>query len=150
MKILLSYFQQFSLPNVRKTRLQADFVKNNQILVVKIIKIRSPLLFQHPPPPLLDFMNFSDPLCPCSLRLPPPLPPPIYSGIQSKYHLFFRTRIFIFRLIFYQKRKNSLAALSVQQVRLGIRNGKDELDRLVFPVLLSISGTSRSRNSQKF
>ena len=149
MKILFSYFQQFSLPNVRKTRLQADFVTNNQILIVKIIKIRSPLLFQ-PPPPLLDFMNFSDPLWPCSLRPPPPLPPPIYSGIKSKYHLFFRTRIFISRLIFYQKRKNSLAALSVQQVRPGIRNGKDELDRLVFPVLLSISGTSRSSNSQKF
>ena len=42
MKILFSYFQQFSLPNVCKTRLQADFVTNNQILVVKIIKIRPP------------------------------------------------------------------------------------------------------------
>ena len=55
MKTLFSYFQQFSLPKVRKTRLQADFVTNNQILVVKIIKIRPP------PPRLLDFMNFSDP-----------------------------------------------------------------------------------------
>ena len=53
MKALFSYFQQCSIPKVRKTRLQADFVTNNQILVLKIIKIR--------PPRLLDFMNFSDP-----------------------------------------------------------------------------------------
>ena len=52
MRTLFSYFQQFSLPKVRKTRLQADFVTNNQILVVKIIKIR--------PPHLVDFMNFSN------------------------------------------------------------------------------------------
>ena len=77
-KTLFSYFQQFSLPKVRKTRLQTDFVTNNQILVVKIIKIRPHLLFRHPSPRLLDFMNFSDP--------PPPPSPPrlwrphVYSG----------------------------------------------------------------------
>ena len=54
---------------LRETRLQADFVTNNQILVVKIIKIRPPLLFR--PPRLSDFMNFSDP-SPCLLRPPPP------------------------------------------------------------------------------
>ena len=46
MKSLFSYFQQFSLPKVRKTRLQADFVTNNQILVIKIIKIRHPPAYQ--------------------------------------------------------------------------------------------------------
>ena len=55
MKTLFSYFQQFSLPKVRKTRLQADFVTNNQILVEKIIKNRLPLLF-----PLLFRLNFLD------------------------------------------------------------------------------------------
>ena len=67
MKTLFSYFQQVSLPKVRETRLQADFVTNNQVLVVKIIKIRPRLLFR-PPPRLLDFMDFSDPP-------PPPHPP---------------------------------------------------------------------------
>ena len=66
MKTLFSYFQQVSLPKVRETRLQADFVTNNQVLVVKIIKIRPRLLFR-PPPRLLDFMDFSDPP-------PPPIP----------------------------------------------------------------------------
>ena len=33
---------KFSLPKVRKTRLQPDFATNNQILVIKIIKIRPP------------------------------------------------------------------------------------------------------------
>ena len=59
MKTLFSHFQQFSLPKVCKTRLQADFVTNNQILVVKIIKIRPQLLFR--PPRLLDFINFPGP-----------------------------------------------------------------------------------------
>ena len=59
MKTLFSYFQQFSLSKVRKTCLQADFVTNNQILVVKILKNRAPLFFR--PPRLLDFMNFSEP-----------------------------------------------------------------------------------------
>ena len=53
MKTLFSYSQQFSLPKVRKTRLQADFVTNNQII---------------PTHRLLDFINFSDP--------PPPDPTP--------------------------------------------------------------------------
>ena len=57
-----------------KTRLQADFVANNQILVVKVIKIQ-PLSYSDPPR-LLDFMNFSDPL-----RL---LGSPVYSGPKSK------------------------------------------------------------------
>ena len=39
-KTLFSYFQQLSLPKVHKTCLRADFVTNNQILVVKIIKTR--------------------------------------------------------------------------------------------------------------
>ena len=64
-KTLFSYFQQFSIPKVRKTRLQADFVTNNQILVVKIRKIRPPSYSSPPPraplPGLLDFINFSDP-----------------------------------------------------------------------------------------
>ena len=58
-KTLFSYFEQFSLPKVRKTRLQADFVTNNQILVVKIIKIR-PLSYSDPP--LIRFYEFFDPL----------------------------------------------------------------------------------------
>ena len=54
MKTLFSYFQEFSLSKVRKARLQADFVTNNQILVVKIIKIRTPFYSDprippHPP-----------------------------------------------------------------------------------------------------
>ena len=89
MKTLFFYFQQFSLPKVRKTRLQGDFVTNNQILVVKIIKIRSPILFRPPlPPRLLDFMNFSDPLPPRLLR-----PSPFYSGPKSII-LHFRVQIF--------------------------------------------------------
>ena len=61
MKTLFSYFQQFSLPKVRQTRLQADFVTNNQILVVKIIKsdttsYSGPHLIS---PHLLDFVNTS-------------------------------------------------------------------------------------------
>ena len=64
---------KFSLPKVRKTRLQADFATNNHILVIKIIKIRPPpLLFR--PPRLLDFINFSD---------PPSPPSPVYSGPKS-------------------------------------------------------------------
>ena len=53
---------------VRKTRLQADFVTNNQTLVVKIMKIRPLLLFR--PSRLLDFMNFYDPSPPRLLRPP--------------------------------------------------------------------------------
>ena len=68
MKTLFSYFQQFSLPKVRKTRLQADFVTNNQILVVKIMKIRPLLLFR--PSRLLDFMNFYDPSPPPFIKTP--------------------------------------------------------------------------------
>ena len=41
MKTLFSYFQQFSLPKVRKTRLQAGFVTNNQILKNVIHRIDS-------------------------------------------------------------------------------------------------------------
>ena len=76
MKTLFSYFQQFSLPKIRKTCLLADFVTNNQILIVKIIKIRPPLLFR--PPRLLDFMNISVPPPPYLLR------PPVYSRPKNK------------------------------------------------------------------
>ena len=73
--------KQFSLPKVRKTRLQADFVTNNQILVVKRIKIRPPSYSDHPPPfRLLDFINFSDSSLPPRL-----LRPPVYSGPKCKY-----------------------------------------------------------------
>ena len=78
---MCSYFQQFSLPKARKTRLQADFVTNNQILVVKIIKIRLPLLFR-PPPHLLDFMNFSDSPF---IKTPPLLS--VYSGPKTNTSL---------------------------------------------------------------
>ena len=63
MKTLFSYFQQFSLPKVRKTRLQADFITNNQILVVKITKVRPP---SHSGTPLIRFYDF--------FRPPPPPP----------------------------------------------------------------------------
>ena len=58
-KTLFSYFQQFFLPKVCKTCLQADSVTNNQILVVKIIKIRPLLLFRPPPsfPPPPHFLS---------------------------------------------------------------------------------------------
>ena len=71
MKTLFSYFQQFFLPKVLKTHLQADFVTNNQILVVKVIKIRAPLLFRPPapPPPLIRFYEFFRP--PRFIKIPP-------------------------------------------------------------------------------
>ena len=75
MKTLFSHSQQLSLPKVRKTRLQADFITNNQILVVKEIKIRPPLI-PTSPPRLLHFMNFSDSPF---IETPPP-PPLFYSG----------------------------------------------------------------------
>ena len=74
MKTLFSYFQQFSHPKVRETRLQADFVTNNQILVVKIIKIRpSPPII--PTPLLIRVYEF--------FRPPRLLRPPVYSGPKS-------------------------------------------------------------------
>ena len=70
MKNLFSYFQDFSLPKVCKTRLQADFVTNNQIFVIKIIKIRPHVLFRP-----LNFSNpspvYSDPPSPTpSIQVP--------------------------------------------------------------------------------
>ena len=70
---------KFSLPKVRKTRLQADFVTNKQILVTKIIKIRPPLLFR--PPRLLDFINFPT---------PPPLHPPSIRDLRVMHSLINR------------------------------------------------------------
>ena len=72
MKTSFSYFQQFSLPKVRKTHLKADYVTNNQILVIKIIKIRPPTYYE---PPLIRFYEFFQP--------PGLLRPPTYSGPKS-------------------------------------------------------------------
>ena len=73
MKTLFSYFQQFSLTKVQKTRLQAAFVTNNQILIAKTIKMRPP-----PPPPLISLLDFM-------ILSPPPrlLRPLVYSGPKS-------------------------------------------------------------------
>ena len=72
MKTLFSYFQQVSLPKVRETRLQADFVTNNQILVVKIIKIRPRFLFRPlPPPTIIRVYGFFRPsLLPAFIKTP--------------------------------------------------------------------------------
>ena len=60
----------------KRERMCKEFVTNNQILVVKIIKIRPP---HPPPPPLIRFYAFFRPP-----SLPRLLRPFVYSGPKSK------------------------------------------------------------------
>ena len=106
MKTLFSYFQQFSLPKVRKTRLQADFVTNNQILVVKIIKIRPPS-YSEPPSRLL--------------RPSPPLPHPVYLGPKSNLYTLALLGFYIYTILLFLALKNENPEAVAQ--RCSIKNG---------------------------